>query len=94
MPRNDDRGTFPIFSTPFYVQASFGGTVHDGPLDDPGFRLGCRLLFRESIGVGVSLGEHWNVLAAVDHSSHAGLCGDDTGNAGLTHAGAYLGYRF
>jgi lipid A 3-O-deacylase len=77
-----------------FVEATFGGTVHDGDLHEPpgqpGIELGCRALFRESIGLGVNFG-HWDILAAVDHSSNAGLCAD---NDGLTHAGASIGYRF
>ena len=78
----------------FFVEATFGGTIHDGDLHEPpghaGIELGCRALFRESIGVGINFGR-WNILASVDHSSNAGLCSD---NDGLTHAGATIGYRF
>lgn len=82
------------FLTRFFAEASFGGTWHDGPLSSPGngLDLGCHWLFRESVGVGVALGEQWRVLASIDHSSHAQLC--DGGNSGITHAGVYLGYRF
>src|SRR4051794_31075172 len=40
---------FPIHD-PFFFEASFGGTVHDGPLESSGdgLDLGCHLLFRES----------------------------------------------
>jgi hypothetical protein len=80
----------------FFLEASFGGTLHDGELEGtpgvPGLSLGCHLLFRESLGAGVELGEHWRALASVDHSSHADLCGDL--NSGLTHIGGSLGYRF
>ena len=85
---------FPIYRA-LFIEASFGGTIHDGPLESAGDGpdLGCNLLFRESIGVGVDLGPNWRVLAAADHSSHADLC-EDGGNSGLTHAGLYVGYRF
>lgn len=85
---------FPLFSK-LFLEATFGLTVHDGPLESPGggLDLGCELLFRESIGVGVDLGQHWRVLAAADHSSHAHLICDG-GNSGITHAGVYVGYRF
>jgi hypothetical protein len=79
----------------FFLEASFGGTVHDGDLDlpkgDDGLSLGCRLLFRESLGLGARLGSHWTLTASVDHSSNNALCDQ---NDGLTHAGAMLGYRF
>jgi len=84
---------FPIRDR-FFFEASFGGTVHDGPLDSDGdgLDLGCHLLFRESIALGVDLGRRWRLLASADHSSHADLC--DGGNSGITHAGIYAGYRF
>lgn len=78
-----------------FVEASFGGTIHDGPIEgDHGvsLSLGCRVLFRESAGIGVNLGRNWRIIAAVDHSSHASLCSDD--NDGLSHVGASVGYRF
>lgn len=87
---------FPVYKD-FFVEATFGLTVHNGPLESPagGLDLGCHLLFRESIGAGVNLGERWRVIAAVDHSSHAHLiCDKSSGNSGLTHAGVFVGYRF
>lgn len=76
----------------FFVEASFGGTFHDGPLENSDLALGCRVLFRESLSLGIDLGEHWRVLGGADHSSHANLCGDE--NDGLTHYGGRIGYRF
>jgi hypothetical protein len=86
---------FPI--GPFlFLEGSFGGTVHNGDLDtppeEPGLALGCHVLFRESVAVGLNLGEHWTLTAGADHSSHAGLCGQK--NNGLTHLGGTIGYRF
>ena len=79
-----------------FLEASFGGTIHDGELHRPvgttELNLGCRVLFRESAGIGLNLGRHWRVLGFVDHSSHAGLCDDY--NAGITHGGGAIGYRF
>jgi lipid A 3-O-deacylase len=84
---------FPLFQR-FFLEASFGGTLHDGPIDSPegGLDLGCHFMFREAVGVGVDIGQHWRVLASADHSSHADFC--DGGNSGITHAGVYAGYRF
>lgn len=86
--------TFPIFDL-FFLEASFGGTVHDGETDnergDTSLALGCRALFRESIGIGVNLGPDWRIIAAADHSSNASLCDY---NDGLSHIGASIGYRF
>jgi len=76
----------------FFAEASFGGTIHDGPLSNAEVALGCRVLFRESVGVGVNIGEHWRVVAGADHSSHNEFCGND--NDGLTHVGGTIGYRF
>jgi len=87
---------FPVYDR-FFFEGSFGGTWHDGPLESAGdgLDLGCEFLFRESIAVGVDVGERWRVLASADHSSHADLCDDGkAGNSGITHAGVYVGYRF
>ncbi len=37
-------------------------------------RVGCNAMFRESLGVGYKLTEHWNVMATLEHSSNAGFC--------------------
>jgi len=76
----------------FFLEASFGGTIHDGPLQDQDLALGCRVFFRESLGLGIDFGEHWRLIGGVDHSSHANLCGKE--NDGLTHYGGSIGYRF
>lgn len=83
--------TLPIGRT-FFAEASFGGTVHNGPIKGAPVSLGCHELFRGSVGAGANIGERWRIVASVDHSSHFGLCSpiDD----GLTHVGASLGYRF
>nr|WP_245295107.1 acyloxyacyl hydrolase [Pararhizobium antarcticum] len=79
----------------FFLELGFGGTVHDGNLKDgrsSGPSLGCRLLFREYAAAGYRFDDNWQVLATVDHSSHANLC--DGPNDGLTHAGLAIGYKF
>lgn len=85
---------FPVYRRVF-LEATFGLTVHDGPLDNypGGPNLGCELLFRESAGLGANIGPHWTVLAYVEHSSHGNIICDGR-NAGLTHAGVVAGYRF
>jgi len=83
--------TIPVWRS-LFVETSFGGTVHNAPLKNAEVAVGCRVLFRESLGLGVDFGQHWRVVAGVDHSSHANLCGNE--NDGLTHLGASLGYRF
>lgn len=79
----------------FFVEASFGGAIHDG---DTGYvvsagrnALGCSPLFRESLGLGYRFTENWSVVANVEHMSNAGLCDN---NRGLTNVGAKVGYRF
>ncbi|SER42084.1 Lipid A 3-O-deacylase (PagL) [Faunimonas pinastri] len=78
-----------------FFETSFGGTWHDGKLSQPwydhGNELGCRVLFRETAGIGYRVGRHWDVLASIDHASDASLCDK---NSGLTHAGLAVGYRF
>jgi hypothetical protein len=88
--------TSPLFRM-LFVEIGLGATVHNGPFDSPddGPDLGCSPLFRESIAVGMDLPWSWRALAGADHSSHANLCeGGRALNDGLTHAGAYVGYRF
>ncbi len=86
---------FPVFEG-ISIEASFGGTLHDGPLASfDSLDLGCEWLFHESIGVSFDLGRRWRVVTQADHSSHAMLCeGGDAPNSGVTHVGVYTGYRF
>jgi len=74
-----------------FVEASFGGAVHDGPTDDSGDSFGCSVNFRESASIGLALSESWRLLATVSHMSNAGLCDR---NSGLTSGGLQLGYRW
>jgi opacity protein-like surface antigen len=80
------------FGRTFFAEASFGATVHNGAITGAEVSLGCHTLFRESVGVGVNIGERWRVIASVDHSSHSDLCSEE--NDGLTHIGGSIGYRF
>jgi len=79
------------FTDMVFVEASFGGAVHDGPTDESGSSFGCELNFRESASLGLALSEHWRLLATVSHMSNAGICDE---NQGLTSAGVQLGYRW
>jgi cob(I)alamin adenosyltransferase len=77
-----------------FIEASFGGAAHDGPLDELGHAsYGCRLNFRESGSLGFKLSEDWRLLFTLDHMSNAGLC-NPLPNRGLTNAGARIGYKF
>jgi lipid A 3-O-deacylase len=75
-----------------FVEASFGGTLHDGETagNDPN-SYGCSLMFRESASIGYELTERVRIMATVDHMSNAGLCDQ---NQGLTNAGVRIGYRW
>lgn len=78
-----------------FVEAGFGGMIHNGNLRDyteSGPYLGCRALFREYAAVGYDVTENWRVLAQLEHSSHANLCGRP--NNGITRAGIQIGYKF
>ena len=70
-----------------FLEGSFGGAFHDGPLD----HLGCRLNFHETASLGFKLGDHWRLLGTISHMSNANLCNV---NKGLTNAGLRLGYKF
>ena len=75
-----------------FFESSFGGAVHDGPLDDPlDASYGCRVNFRESAGLGMKLSPNWRLLIGINHMSNGNLCGR---NRGLTNAGVRLGYVF
>ncbi|RYE05840.1 MAG: acyloxyacyl hydrolase [Rickettsiaceae bacterium] len=78
----------------FFAELSFGGEIHDSPLrKKPGIKkraLGTRLLFRESIGLGVNLTEQLTATALIDHASNASI---RLPNSGLTEAGLQIGYK-
>jgi lipid A 3-O-deacylase len=77
-----------------YANGSLGGAVHDGYIDSgPPNRklLGSRVLFRESAELGYQLVPGISVSALLDHMSNANL---GRHNAGITSAGARLGFKF
>jgi lipid A 3-O-deacylase len=77
-----------------FLNGSFGGAVHDGYLNSaPPDRkkLGSRILFRESLELGYQVNPVISVSAILDHISNANLA---THNAGITSAGARIGFRF
>jgi lipid A 3-O-deacylase len=78
----------------FFFEGEFGGAVNTSPLrDEPGrVNTGCRWDFRESGGFGYQFNEHWDLIANVEHISHASLCTHI--NPGLTQVGARIGYKF
>ncbi|MBP1851033.1 acyloxyacyl hydrolase [Rhizobium halophytocola] len=77
-----------------YLDLGFGGAVHDGTLtgNTDGPNLGCHLLFHESVAAGYRITDRFDLVASVDHSSHAELC--DGPNDGVSHAGLAVAYHF
>lgn len=79
----------------FFIEVSFGGEAHNGPLKKPIAKksrpLGSRLLFRESVAAGINLGEVTTISIILDHASNAHLANP---NSGLTDIGLQIGYKF
>ena len=77
-----------------FVTGSLGGAVQDGfeLTAPPGRkRLGSPVLFRESAELGYQVTPTISVSAILDHISNANLA---PRNAGITSAGARLGFKF
>jgi lipid A 3-O-deacylase len=80
-----------------FLNGSLGGAIHDGsPLtgatQPPGHKLlGSRILFRESAELGYQVNPTLSISAILDHISNANLA---PRNAGITSAGARLGFKF
>lgn len=87
--------TVPVFDTPVFVEATFGGAVHNGNINGtavmPARDLGCSVLFRESASLGLQVSENASIMATIEHASNANLC---NGNRGLTNMGIRFGYKF
>lgn len=86
--------TVPVFDSPVFVEASFGGAVHNGAAlgaAAPARNLGCSVLFRESASVGVMVNENASIMATIEHASNANLCAD---NRGMTNMGIRFGWTF
>ncbi len=78
----------------FFFEGEFGAAVNTSTLRDEPDRVntGCRWDFRELGGFGYQISEHWDVIANIEHISHASLCTHI--NPGLTQVGARIGYKF
>jgi lipid A 3-O-deacylase len=81
-----------------FANGSLGGAVQDGftgtatSIAPPGRKLlGSQVLFRESAELGYQITPIVSVSAILDHISNANLA---PRNAGITSAGARLGFRF
>lgn len=87
--------TWHIFDGPVFIEGTFGGALHNGASSGavyPARNLGCPTLFRESASIGVDITEQASVMLTVEHSSHAGLCGQQ--NGGITNLGMRAGWKF
>jgi lipid A 3-O-deacylase len=77
-----------------FADGSLGGAIQDGytNIGPPGRKiLGSTALFRESLELGYQLTPTVSLSTFLDHMSNAGLARH---NAGLTDAGARLGFKF
>jgi lipid A 3-O-deacylase len=88
------------FLSCLFTEFSFGGATHNGktkrgPRKDARckheVRLGSRVLFRESLSLGVQFATHHSLSIMWDHVSNAGLANP---NKGLTSYGIRYGYLF
>ena len=81
---------------PLLIEGVLGLALHNGELSVPGRQtsakaLGCRVLFREALSLGVRFWTHHSLSVSLDHISNAGLCDN---NDGLETLGIRYGYRF
>jgi lipid A 3-O-deacylase len=77
-----------------FINGSLGGAYQDGYIDNAPVgrkRLGSPVLFRESAELGYQVTPTISVSAILDHISNANL---GQHNAGITSAGARLGFKF
>ncbi len=83
----------PIYQK-FFFEGEFGGAVNNSPLYPDGDRvdMGCRFTFREIGGFGYQFNEHIDLIASIEHVSHATFCTHI--NPGLTQLGMRVGYKF
>lgn len=83
----------PIYQK-FFFEGEFGGAINDAPLHPVIGRvdMGCRLTFREFGGFGYQFTDNIDLIASIEHVSHATFCTNI--NPGLTQVGARIGYKF
>ena len=79
---------------PIFVDGEFGMSANDYHSEPDGrwLDLGSHVTFHEEIGLGAHLGDRIDVIASLEHISHAGLFGYP--NPGLSDFGFRVGYRF
>lgn len=86
----------PVFDTPFYLEGTFGGAIHNGyltasPDSSQRHNFGCRVNFYERYGVGANLGETMTATLTYEHTSNNEWC---DANQGLSNFGVRLGWKF
>jgi lipid A 3-O-deacylase len=83
----------PIYG-PVFFEGEFGGSVNNGPEHPEEGRIfmGCPINFRESGGFGVQLTSNIDIIASVEHNSHATFCTHI--DPGITDVGVRVGYKF
>jgi lipid A 3-O-deacylase len=83
----------PIYQK-FFFEGELGGAVNNSPLwNEPGrVDMGCAITFRESGGFGYQFNQNWDLIASIEHVSHASFCTHT--NPGLTQVGLRIGYKF
>lgn len=85
----------PVFETPFFVEGTLGGAIHDGRLYNapPGQKnFGCRAIFYGQATLGANIAENLTATLNFEHGSHAWTCGQT--NDGFNAVGFRLGYKF
>ena len=83
-----------------FVYGSLGGAVHNqDPLNEEDQTdlqnkdqkaLGCRILFREAVGVGYQITERLSIAGHLGHISNSNVCDS---NEGLDSSGIRIGWR-
>jgi lipid A 3-O-deacylase len=83
----------PIYG-PVFFEGEFGGSVNNGPEhpEEDRIFMGCPINFRESGGFGVQLTSNIDIIASVEHNSHATFCTHI--DPGITDVGVRVGYKF
>ena len=77
-----------------FFDFSLGGAYHDGETETEATdkkSLGCRILFRESLDLGIKFADVHSLSVHLAHISNAKLCST---NEGLETFGVRYGYRF
>ena len=67
--------TIPLYRDWLFAEASVGGALHNGPLDEPHIAsYGCSWAFRETLSLGFNITEAWSILGTFEHMSNADFC--------------------